>query len=415
MKHASTTARAGIYVAVLSISMLVAVMGMSGLIAARIHVRDIEALRETEEAEQLSQAALEIGRLAIRDNDAWRSSLTSGVWSSSLTLGRGRLAWRVVDESDNDLSNNEWDAVRLYGQGVCGGSVRLTSVLLTARRVPLPALGMAIHTQGELRVRTGQLLNVANAIASTNTNLRNDGTINGNAEALLSLGVGTVTGTTTLNAPTKDFPDASVISLYTSRGTVISPGALINNRLLSPAANPWGSTNADGVYVINTASDLTIANSRIVGTLVVNCPGRLVTIQGPVLIQPARSDYAALIINGNADFRYASASVGLAEATTGVNFNPAGTPYQGATDSDQTDTYPNEIQGLVHVTGTLATSGTPRVRGLVLVQSASLSSAVDLSGAVEIVYDPNLYANPPDGYCTREMTPQAGSRRREPQ
>lgn len=415
MRRAHPAARGGIYVAVLAIGMLVSILGISGLIAARASGREVEYTRDTEEAEQLSQAALELGRLAIDGNATWRKTLSNGAWSSSLALGRGRLAWRVVDETDGDLANNESDPVRLYGQGVCGGSVRVTSVLLTARRVPLPALGMALHTEGQLHVRSGQVLTALNATASTNTTLRNDGTITGNAEALTSTGTGTVTGTTTLLAPAKAFPDSSVVTLYTNRGTAISPGTSISGQLLSPAANPWGSPHPDGVYVINTASNLTIANSRIVGTLVINCPGKLVTIQNSVLIQPARADYPALIINGNADFRYSSASSTLSEAAAGRNFNPAGTPYLGASDTDLTDTYPNEIQGLVHVTGTLVTTSTPRIRGLALVQSSATLDAVDVSGTVEIIYDPNLYTNPPDGYCTREMAPQAGSRRREPQ
>lgn len=410
-----TRPRGVLYVAVLCVGLLIAVMGFSGLMVARLQAREGDAVRDSEAAEQLASAALEIGRLAIDRDTGWRSNYTSGSWGSVVQLGGGRFDWRVIDEVDGNLLNSGTDPIRLYGRGTFGSSVRATSVLLTARPTPLPVLGMAIHTAGQLHVRSGQFLRVPGAIASTNGTIRNDGTITGNVEALLSTGTGTVTGTTTLSVAGKSFPDSSVITLYTGRGVVINPGTSISGQLLSPASNPWGSASPEGVYVINSGSSITIADCRILGTLVINCPGQTVTVQNTVLMQPARSDYPVLIINGNALLRYNSPGSYLSESTAGRNFNPAGSPYQGATDTDQTDTYPSEIQGLVHITGTLTTSNTPLVRGLVLVESAALTSAVDISGTFEIAYDAGLYSSPPDGYSPRKMAPQAGSRRREGQ
>lgn len=407
--------RGVLYVAVLCVGLLIAVMGFSGLMVARLQAREGDAGRDSEAAEQLAATALEIGRLAIAGDSAWRSNYTSGTWRSVVQLGGGRFDWRVVDEVDGNLLNSGTDPIRLYGRGIYGSSVRATSVLLTARPTPLPVLGMAIHTAGQLHVRSGQALRVPGAIASTNGPIRNDGTVTGNVEALLSTGTGTVTGTTTLAVAGKSFPDSSVITLYTGRGVVISPGTSVTGQLLSPTSNPWGSPSPEGVYVINSGSNITIADSRILGTLVINCPGQTVTIQNTILMQPARSDYPVLIINGNALLRYNSSGAVLSEATVGRNFNPAGAPYQGAIDSDQTDTYPSELQGLVHITGTLTTANTPLVRGLVLVESAALTDAVDISGTFEIAYDAGLYTNPPDGYSPRKMAPQAGSRRREAQ
>jgi hypothetical protein len=59
----------------------------------------------------------------------------------------------------------------------------------------------------------------------------------------------------------------------------------------------------------------------------------------------------------------------------------------------QDDTYPNEIQGLVHVTGALLLRGTARVRGVVICEGAVVAEENN-----EIVYDADLYANPPVGY-----------------
>jgi len=57
------------------------------------------------------------------------------------------------------------------------------------------------------------------------------------------------------------------------------------------------------------------------------------------------------------------------------------------------DTYPNEVRGLVHVTGTLTMQQTARVRGAVICESA-----VTCGGTNQIVHNPDLYENPPEGY-----------------
>ena len=47
--------------------------------------------------------------------------------------------------------------------------------------------------------------------------------------------------------------------------------------------------------------------------------------------------------------------------TTGLNFNPSGatsTPYpwpSGVTDTDTTDSYPNQVRGLIYCTGSFQT------------------------------------------------------------
>jgi hypothetical protein len=73
--------------------------------------------------------------------------------------------------------------------------------------------------------------------------------------------------------------------------------------------------------------------------------------------------------------------------------------------------YPSEIRGLVHVTGAVLFSQSSKVRGAILCESAALPDAVRCSAtAPEIVYDPNLYANPPEGYTQAvNMVVQQGS------
>jgi hypothetical protein len=126
-------------------------------------------------------------------------------------------------------------------------------------------------------------------------------------------------------------------------------------------------------------------------------------------MQPVRADYPTLIIDGDANFQYASQGTVLSESATGVNFNPPDTPYNGQSDLDLSDTYPSEIQGLVHVTGSVQMSNTALIRGLLLCQSTLASNAVYCQQS-QIVYTPSLYTFPPQGYTTVvNMIPQSGS------
>jgi hypothetical protein len=62
------------------------------------------------------------------------------------------------------------------------------------------------------------------------------------------------------------------------------------------------------------------------------------------------------------------------------------------------------------VTGTLDVEQGSLVRGAILCESTATTDAADYHQDCEIVYDPNLYANPPQGYTTAvKMVPQPGS------
>jgi hypothetical protein len=155
---------------------------------------------------------------------------------------------------------------------------------------------------------------------------------------------------------------------------------------------------------------MTIRNTRLNGTLVILCPGKKVTIDNQVLLQPSRSDYPVLIVQGDLVLQYTTTGTPLSEAARGYNYNPPGAPYQGIADTDQADQYPSEIQGLVHVTGTLDVKHDGLVRGAVIGESTALTDAARYEENNTMVYTPSLFTNPPQGYTTGvKMQPQSGS------
>ena len=180
--------------------------------------------------------------------------------------------------------------------------------------------------------------------------------------------------------------------------------------MLGPGYNPWGTPNADGVYVIQSSSDITLHNVRVYGTLVVMNPGHKTILDNTVLLQAYRSDYPALICTGDCVMQFTSPNVTMSEATNGVNYNPPGAPYNGITDSDMTDTYPSEIDGLVHICGMLTVSQPCLIRGAVIVGSTNSNAFQVTASQMQVIYNPSLYTSPPQYYETQvQMVPQTGT------
>jgi hypothetical protein len=196
------------------------------------------------------------------------------------------------------------------------------------------------------------------------------------------------------------------MSQYISKATVVPFTGTIDERILAPNYNPWGAGNPDGVYYIDTGSnDLTIRDSRIHGTLIIDTRGKKVTLDNSVFIHQYRADYPVLIVNGELRIRIHSFDYPLSEWSNFRNYNPIGAPYQGSYDWDISDEYPNEIQGLVYVVGTVKFQQPAKIVGALICQGA-----VDCEEPSTIVYDKNLYSNPPEGYTFVEcMKVSSGS------
>lgn len=394
--------RGGIYVAVLGVSAVVAIIGLASLATVRSQRLASSGEADMEKARLYAESAVELGAQLIASDASWRSNRSVGAWFSGRQIGDGTFSLNASDAVDSNLSNRPYDPLVLTGYGCKGIAQQIVQATLVPVGKPIDALKMAVHTQGQLRVNSGVSFKVTGAPASTNTNLRNDGAIVGSAECTTSSGSGSQTGTLTLLAPTKAMPPSGILAMYTALGTTlgVSSGTL-DKIALGPGYNPWLSTatNADGVYVINLSSDMTIQNSHICGTLVVIGSGFTLTFAGNVFIHPARPDFPSIITNASVTFKYTSGASTLSEAALGVNLNPGGVPYQGVTNSTLTDSFPSEIQGLVHVlTNSVVLDQTSRIRGALICESTASSDAIRVINNAEIVYDPTLYSSPPMGY-----------------
>ena len=282
----------------------------------------------------------------------------------------------------------------------------MIQVQLNADTRPLEALSYCFFAAAGHDLRGGKTLTLTDAALHVVGSLRNDGTITGNVEAGSVSRTGVITGSLTVPADEKHALDPGIFDLYKGMATTIASPGTMDEVVLSPGSNPYGVSNADGVYYMNTGgADLTIKTSRIHGTLVVDCGGGRVIIKERALLHNYRADYPVLIVNGDVEIDLTSASASLDEDDENANFNPPGSPYEGVSDWDQLDVYPSEVRGIVHVKGNLRMKQSSKVIGVVICEGD-----VVIDGHPTIVHDPAWVDAPPAGYVYVErMLPALGT------
>lgn len=383
--------RGSIYLHVLSCSLLISILGLGALYAARIQVRSCRLIADNAQARACATSAIELGLLYIETESDWRS-WTNGTWVDSQSLGSGTFTLQGTDPADSDLADSAYDAVVLTGIGTKGVTRHKVQVTVAPIVKTVEALTSAIQASGTVQV-TGTLT-VSGAPVCTNGQLDNDYIITGDAEAQSIATTGTITGTPTVPGEVKTLPDDALISQYAALGTTVTYSATREKFVLAPGYSTFGTTNADGVYVIDTGgANLTIQKCRLWGTLVILAGSGTVTIANPVFFQNYRSDYPVLLVSGNLVIKNTSASSYCTESTCATNLNPVGAPYNSITDTDKADSYSNRIYGLVHVVGTLSLQQTAAVTGAVI-----CNGTVTVTGTNTVTYISSLYTSPPNGY-----------------
>lgn len=374
-------------------------MGLGAMLAVRMRGAADELTAQALQARINAEAGLDTFANFISGSTNWRSK-GAGVWFSDTPFGKGSFSVQVSDPVDGDLANRTTDPVLLRVTGVRGAATHIAEVRLAPVGRPIGALAQAITANGRIMVMGGKTLNVNGAAIASNTAIRLDGNLYGSGQSLLNSGGGSATGgmTTLTLATLKTMPSSGVQALYTGLATPITGSATkIDKQLLCPTVNTMGGgVNAAGVYVLNASGDVSIKNMRLYGTLIINAPGKKVNIGPSVFMQTARADYPVLIVNGEVNIDNDRTKT-LDESAVGFSLNPAGAPYLGITNTTQTDSYPSEIRGLVHVKEQITLHDNALIRGALISESTDLTDAIHAESA-EVVWDPGLFNAPPVGY-----------------
>lgn len=422
--HATPSKRKGaaLFITVMCTSLIVSVIGLVGLQVLTVKRQRVQTAIDISVARGNAYSAVEIALRKMADDPNWRTTYSNGVESARLSpgpSGTGTVSW-VLEDSDGQLDDADTE-LRLKGVGRFGDVVQVFSVKLVAVDDPLTCLQVAACSDGETDLQTNSTL-ATNQTLHTNASIQSAGTVNSDVDAVGGIQGSGYNGTNTTPVQSRTVPAVSALDYYVTNGTTILFSDLqkgpqqsrqINRVVLSPAINPFGSgqTNAQGIYVIDCGGGkVWIQMARIVGTLVLLNAGEGSKIFNSVHMQSAVAGYPTLLVQGSIEFNYTQTA--LSESRIGRNFNPPGTPYQGVEDSDQDDSYPSTIEGLLYVSADVVVQGDPTVTGVLVA-----GRMIDLrtSSSLTVNYDSRYLANPPPGFSNASSSVKriSGTWRRE--
>ncbi len=397
--------RGALYIAVLGASLIVAMLALGAMHTVRINLKRAQSRAGRSITALIAESAIEHALATIEADPNWRTNYLSGVSypTTPIALNGGEFTWKLID-SDGNLADNLADSVTVQATAVTGDVEHALEVRLQpADEAPLSSLESAFHCNGN--IVNGISVNLTtNSFISSNANINGlafGASLDGDCEASGSIAVYT-TGDIEAGVPPRQMPDESVFDYYLHLGTPIDLAALAHNDhydledvVLSPQSNPWGSPNPEGIYVIDCqGGELRVKQVRIVGTLVLLNPGSGSRIEQEVLFEPAVNNFPSLLVQGSIGIRFDSSSE-LEESST--NFNPPGTPFDGEEDTDTSDSYPSYIRGLVYVSGNInfiADFNPSLFQGVVLCNTSTCNSDATFN------HYPLFEDHPPPGFAS---------------
>jgi len=384
---------------VLGTAMTITVVGMAAVSVRRVRVRSAGETNSFATARLLAFSGAEHATLKINADGDWRNTYNGATVQQ--TVGGGTFSWRVIDPVDGDLTDDASQDATIVATGTHNDtSYTLKLSFSVAGGSAIDALAYAVVANTDIEVKDDKTVTISGAPLGCN----DEATIKKKAVLNADLHAGSIdlendaeiNGTVTDLESSVEMPDSGLFDTYKALATTLDIGNKMEKGLLSPTSNPWGATNSDGVYYINTdGDDITIKKMRIYGTLIIESGNGKVKLgkDGAVFLQNYRSDYPALIVNGKLEIEMESATENLTESDAETNLNPSGSPYAEEVDTDTSDSYPNEIHGLVHTFGETKLKKTTVLRGALICEGK-----IKFEGDCEVIYDSNLATSPPTGY-----------------
>lgn len=406
-KRRTNRSRSGyLYIGVMVTATIVSVVGFASMTVARTQLRNATLGSDDELARGLAQSGIELGIAQINNDPSWQTNITHGVElpAGGVSVNGGTMHWQL----DNDAGGGKL----LTGIGRKGDAeLRLQVGVGTGGS---NTVGAPLLVGGTLWIgnfTATESLNVNGGPVRCNSTITNWGSLTGDLEAQGFSNSGTHSGTATVPSAIHDLPDPeTVFDYYVSEGTLISNtplddgfgGLSLSDVVLSPSSNPYGSPDPDGIYVIDAAGkSLSLKWVRVVGTLVVINGGSGVNdteISKEVSFEPAYANYPSLMVEG--DLSITMTDFSLSESDRATNYNPVGTPWQGTTDNDQSDSYPSRMAGVIYCGNNLTINGknannAARINGVVICEGNVILEQ-DAQPSFDLDTVPG--GNPPPGF-----------------
>lgn len=396
-------------VAVLVTATIVTTIALAAVSVARSQLRSADGGADDEMARLLARSGVELGIAQINSDPDWQANIVHGTEhpAGGVSAEGGTMTWQLENDPGGNgklltgIGRRNEAEYRLQVKVGTGGANSVGAPLLVGGN-----LWVGNYT-------TSEVLTVNGGDIRCNSSITNWGTLNGNLEAQGFSNSGTHNGTATVPGATYQLPDPQqVFDYYVAEGTLLpnaslddgAGGLIISSRLLSPSSNPWGAPNPHGIYVVDAGGkSLNLQRLRLVGTLVVINGGTGINemkIKDEVNFEPAYPNYPSLMVQGDLEIRMND--LDLTEADAARNFNPPGTPWQAATDSDLSDAYPSRMAGVVYCSGDVVLDGGNNddnflLQG-VLICDGNLILEKLCHASIDL--DPVPMGNPPPGFGT---------------
>jgi hypothetical protein len=393
-----------IYIAVIMTAVIVSTLAMSSVWIARKHQLEQTAADEAYELASAADSAVELALARIAEDSAWRNRHVHNTEYGPFALGNISLFYRLLD-SDGNIGSSRLKDISVIGIAKRGSASYAVQVDATPAGPAVTCLnhGIAVYGDIDLSYRTAWMTNGA-VYSGDEISLDWEASITGNIIAVDTISGTYLNGPTTANAPSSSFGNASSVNRYSAEATNISISSLptvsgrrqLSNCLLSPNHNPFGGTlNEKGIYRINcNGANLDIENCRILGTLVLENLGNDCKLKQNVYAEPAIKNYPSIYING--DIEIESRWGNFSEATLRLNLNPPGAPFQGSTNTSQTDVYPCRVDGIFYCRDELyfVYGSQLDVYGALVAVSTNTDES---QTSLRVTYDSDIAANPPPG------------------
>ncbi|MFO0856482.1 MAG: hypothetical protein U0640_03890 [Phycisphaerales bacterium] len=380
------------YVLLLTGALVVVVAGVTAVRVTTANVQAQGARKQGDTAIRQAQAGLEYMLQRIAKDPGGRYWRQAARYSDSFASPTGdpstTIQVAMKDPLDDDLTNGVWGDVDCRVRATTGDFARQIGVTLRPTMQRLRCLNLAaaakkFSNSGGTLITLGAT-SVEYGTRGTSDPILVDWTGLGNATGQ-DLRTAQTSSNTMDDASDVRLPNEKVIDYWAALGTRITLNAdqTIQKQVFSPTSNPLGATNALGIYVIDAQSNsVTFQNNRIYGTLIIYAQNaNKVKFEQSNCLEPASPDRPALMISGGVTFDQVSSD--LSELLQTKNFNPAGAPFLGATDSDLVDSYPSMIRGLVYVYGDVNVKQNLSIQGQFFA-----TGTVGLQGKLHVQYYP---------------------------
>lgn len=389
--HASTR-RGTVLLIVLAVVALVVVMILGSLAVITARRAAAEARVGAVVARASAEAALELALADAANSYAWRNSVKTGApFAASDSFPAASFSVTASDTVDADLASNLDDPVTLTGLGLSGSARQLVRVVLEADTTGLSSLNSALAAANDVAMTSATVRSLG-IVMSNGSITATTSTVQAPVAAVGSISGATFSGARTSGVAAVQMPSQPWLE-YTPVGTAISYGATggqLRNLVLGPGRNPYGTTNAQGIYVIDAGGgNFQIRDVRVHGTLVILNAGT-VQVRDSVVMDPVVSGWPVLIVQGEIEFRMIGND--LTESTAGANLNPPSAPYRGASDIDTLDTYASALNGIVYASGNVLSDASNRctIRGALIT-----GGRANLAGEFNLRYCINPAVAPP--------------------